>query len=69
MQRSTPRRLVAMVSPDGVKVEQILVQRSLRRPPRQMLRVTHRGRWIADCTSVFEVSEFVDLASLHPVES
>ena len=69
MHRATPRRLVAMVSPDGVKVEQILVQRSLRRRPRQMLQVTHRGRWIADCTSVFEVSEFVDLASLHPVES
>jgi hypothetical protein len=33
----------AMVSPDGYRVERILVQRSLRRPPPLHLRVTWRG--------------------------
>jgi hypothetical protein len=53
-----------MVSADGYRVEPILVQRSLRRPPRPFLGVTWRGRWIADCATVYEVSEHVDLATL-----
>jgi hypothetical protein len=54
----------AMVSPDGYRVERILVQRSLRRPPRPYLRVSWRGYWIADCRTVAEVARYVDLATL-----
>ncbi len=54
----------AMVSPDGYRVERIVLQRSLRRPPRPYLRVTWRGNWIADCRSVAEVARYVDLATL-----
>jgi len=54
----------AMVSPDGYRVERILVQRSLRRPPRPHLRVTWRGHWIADCRTAAEVARYVDLATL-----
>ena len=52
------------VSADGFRVEQILVQRSLRRPPRPYLRVTWRGWFVADCATIFEVSKHVDLATL-----
>lgn len=64
--RPHPTRFRAMVSAD--RVEQILVQRSLRRPPRPALRITWRGTWIADCGTVYEVSEHVDLASLEPAK-
>jgi hypothetical protein len=43
----------------------ILLQRSLRRPPRQYLRVTWRGYFVADCASVAEVARHVDLAALE----
>jgi hypothetical protein len=46
--RPHPTRFRAMVGADGYRVEQILVQRSLRRPPRPALRITWRGRRIAD---------------------
>ena len=62
------RRVVAMVSGDGHRVEQILLQRSLRRPPRAYLRITWRGWFVADVPSVAEVSQHVDLASLAPLE-
>jgi hypothetical protein len=55
---------MAMVSPDRYRVEQITVQRSLRRTPRPNLRVTWRGFWIADCASVYQVSCYVALATL-----
>ena len=58
----------AMVSADGYRVERILLQRSLRRPPRAYLRVTWRGRWIADCASPAQVAKHVDLASLTDEE-
>jgi hypothetical protein len=54
----------AVISPDGYRVERILMQRSLRRPPRPYLRVTWRGYWIADCRTVAEVARLVDLATL-----
>jgi hypothetical protein len=54
----------AMISPDGYRVEQIVVQRSLRRPPRPYLRVTWRGHWVADCRSVAEVARYVDVSTL-----
>jgi hypothetical protein len=56
-----------MVSAHGYRVEPILVQRSLRRPPQPALRITWRGYHIADCATVYEVGEHVDLASLEPV--
>jgi hypothetical protein len=54
----------AMVNPDGYRVERILLQRSLRRPPRPYLRVARRGQWIADCASVTQVGRYVDLSTL-----
>jgi hypothetical protein len=53
-----------MVTAEGHRVEQILMQRSLRRPAVPYLRVTWRGYWIGDCTSPAEVAELVDLAHL-----
>jgi hypothetical protein len=53
-----------MVSADGYRVEAILVQRSLRRPARPYLRVTWRGRLIANCATVAEVAQHVELDSL-----
>jgi hypothetical protein len=64
--RSHSPRCRAMVSADGYRVEPILVQRSLRRPPRAALRITWRGYLVRDCTTVHEVAELVDLASLEP---
>ena len=52
---------------DAHRVEPILVQRSLSRPPRPALRITFRKYHIADCETVYEVSEHVDLAALEPV--
>ena len=49
-----------------VRVEHILVTRHLQRPARQMLRVRKRGYLVADCESVTEVAEHVDLATLVP---
>jgi hypothetical protein len=48
-----------MVNDDGYRVELIWMQHSLRRPPRQYLRVTWRGKWIADCATVWEVDRHV----------
>jgi hypothetical protein len=55
-----------MVSPDGHRVEQVLVQWSLSRPPRAMLRVRHGTYYVADCSTVEEVAQYVDPASLVP---
>ena len=66
MRRDTAR-CRAMVSGDGYRVEPILEQRSLRRPPRAALRITSRGTWIADCATVYEVEQHVDLATLEPM--
>ena len=56
-----------MVSADGHRIEPILLQRSLRRPPRAALRITFRGFYVADVETVHEVAELVDLAVLEPV--
>ena len=56
----------AMVSPDGHRVEQVLVQRSLSRPPRPYLRVRRGSYFVQDCATVEEVAQLVDLASLVP---
>jgi hypothetical protein len=53
-----------MVGP-GVLVEQVLVQKSLRRPPIPMLRVRKGTYYVADCRSVAEVAKLVDLATLE----
>ena len=55
------------ITVDGYRVELVLVQRSLRHPPRPALRVTFRKYHIADVETAHEVSEYVDLASLEPV--
>ena len=55
-----------LVGPDGVRVERILVTRHLDRPPRQMLRVRKGSYLVADCGSVADVAELVDLATLVP---
>jgi hypothetical protein len=54
----------AMINSDGYRVERVVIQRSLRRPPRPYLRVTWRGQFIADCRSVAEVARYVDVSTL-----
>ena len=54
----------AFTSPDGHRVELVLLQRSLRRSPRPSLRVTWRGYFLADCATVAEVAALVDLSTL-----
>ena len=56
----------AMVTPDGWRVEPVVVQVSLSRPGRQVLRVKRGRYWVADCRSVAEVAKHVDLAELVP---
>jgi hypothetical protein len=56
-----------MISEDGSwRVEPVVVQVSLSRPGRQMLRVKRGPYWVADCRSVDEVAKHVDVASLVP---
>jgi hypothetical protein len=45
-----------MVAPGGYRVEQIQLQRDLRRPPVPYLRVTRLRYWINDCRTVAEVA-------------
>ena len=59
-------RVEAMVTPDGWRVEQILVQRHLSRPAKPMLRVRKGSYLIADCATIAEVARHVDLAALVP---
>ena len=51
-----------MVAPGGYRVEQILLQRDLRRPAVSYLRATRLGYWINDCPTVGEVANYIDLA-------
>ena len=55
-----------MVGPGGIVVEQVVVQRDLRRSPVPMLRVRHGSYFVADCRTVAEVARLVDLATLVP---
>jgi hypothetical protein len=56
----------AMVSSEGHRVEQVLVQRSLTRPPKAYLRVRRDTYFVQDCVTVEEVARLVDLAILVP---
>lgn len=55
---------MVLVSPDGVRVEQIVVHKHLNRPPKTMLRVRRGTYVVADCATVAEVARYVDLATL-----
>ena len=55
-----------LVGPDGVRVERIQVQRHLDRPAREMLPVRRGSYLVADCATVAEVAQHVDLATLVP---
>jgi hypothetical protein len=55
-----------LVGPDGVLIERIVVQRHLDRPAREMLRVRRGTYLVADCATVADVAELVDLATLVP---
>ena len=55
-----------LVSPDGHRVERIMVRKTLNGPAREMLRVKHGTYFVADCRTVAEVAELVDLATLVP---
>jgi hypothetical protein len=57
-----------MVTPDGWRGEPVVVQVSLARPGRQLLRVKRGPYFIADCQSIDEVAQHVDLASLVPAQ-
>jgi len=59
-------RVDVMVSPEGHRTEQVLVQRSLSRPPKPYLRVRLANYFIQDCSTVAEVAQLVDLATLVP---
>ena len=58
-----------LVSPDGHRVERILVRKSLAGPAKEMLRVKHGSYFVADCATVAEVAHLVDLAALVPEHS
>jgi hypothetical protein len=70
MDRSHGRRICAvsevLIGPGGVRVERILLQRHLNRPAREMLRVRRDSYLVADCATVAEVAQLVDLATLVP---
>ena len=53
-----------LTGPDGVRVEQIRVDRLDGAGVRTLLRLTHHGRWTADCRTVEELARYVDLARL-----
>jgi hypothetical protein len=55
-----------LVSPDGHRLERILVRRTLDGPAREMLRVKHGTFFVADCRTVAELAELVDLSTLVP---
>jgi hypothetical protein len=56
----------AMVTPHGWRVEPVVVQMSLARPGRQRLRVKRGRYFVADCRSIDEVTQHVDLSQLMP---
>ncbi len=58
-----------MVGPGGIHVEQVLVQKDLRRPPIPMLRVRKGTYFVSDWRSVAELAKLVDLASPEPQHS
>lgn len=55
-----------LVSLDGHRNERNPARRTLAGTAREMLRVKHGTYFVADCASVAEVAELVDLATLFP---
>jgi hypothetical protein len=55
-----------MVTPDDWRVEPVLVHLSLSRPPRQKLRILRAQHLIADCATVADVAQHVELGALVP---
>jgi hypothetical protein len=58
---------VVLVSPEGVRVEQVVVHKHRDRPPKTFLRVKRGSYFVADCATVAEVAKLVDLATLKEV--
>ena len=54
-----------MVGPGGIEVEQVVLQKYLSRPPKQLLRVRRGPYLVAYCATVAEVAKLVDLATLE----
>ncbi len=59
---------MAFVSQAGYRVEEVALRRALNRPARPALRVTWHGFFVADCASVEQVAQQVDLAELTEAE-
>lgn len=57
---------MVVVGPGGILIEQVLVERDLRRPPTPILRVRKGSYFVTDCRTVAEVAPLVDLATLVP---
>ena len=55
-----------LVSPDGYWVERIPGAEVAGLPPREVLRVTHGTCYVADCATIGEIAELVDLSTLVP---
>lgn len=57
------------VSADGVwAVEQVVISLASRGRNGTFLRVTRRGQWVADCRTVADVAQHVDLTTLQLVD-
>jgi hypothetical protein len=56
---------VALVGPDGERVEQVRVDKLDGSGARSLLRLTHYSQWTADCRTVKELAGYVDLAQLR----
>jgi hypothetical protein len=60
----------ALVSDDGVwRVEPVVLQKDLRRPPRTYLRVTWMGSYRGGFATVAELARLVPLAELRPEDA
>jgi hypothetical protein len=55
-----------LICPDGHRMEQVLVHRSLAAAPKPYLRVRHGTYFVHDCATVEEVAQLVDLATQVP---
>jgi hypothetical protein len=55
-----------LVPPDGYRVERIPGADVAGRPPREVLRVKRGTCYVADCATIGEVAELVDLSTLVP---
>jgi hypothetical protein len=55
-----------MTSPEGHRVEQVLLQRSLDRPPKAVHAGVSRPYFVQGCATVEEVAQLVDVATSSP---